>query len=279
MNTLIVLAHPEPNSYNAALMRAARETLRSQGHEVRISDLYAKAFAADEHGRHYSQRTNSERFDAQLEQRFSAEHNALPHNVQKEVDDLLWANLVILQFPLWWFGMPAILKGWMDRVFVYGKLYSGSQRLHTGVCRGRRAMLSVTAGSPAGACAHDGQEGDTRLILWPLHYALHYLGLTVLEPAIITSAHGGFATDDAIAQARYLEEQLCIHRARFANINAVPIIPFNTAEDWDERRKLKPHAPVHSPFIRHRSDWMLEDRGAFALPAVASVGTKPSKPL
>jgi NAD(P)H dehydrogenase (quinone) len=127
-------------------------------------------------------------------------------------------------------------------------------------------MLSVTAGSPAGACAHDGQEGDTRLILWPTHYALHYLGFTVLEPAIITRVRGGFAGDDAVAQARYLEEQLRTHRARFANVDAVPVIPFNTAGDWDERRKLKPHALVHSPFIRHRSNWMLEGGESLAPP-------------
>jgi NAD(P)H dehydrogenase (quinone) len=258
VNTLIVLAHPEPNSYNAALARAAQETLQARGHEVRISDLYMKAFAADEHGRHYSQRKNPARFDAQLEQRFSAKQNALPDDVQTEVDDLLWADLVVLQFPLWWFGTPAILKGWLDRVFVYGKLYSGSRRLHTGVCRGKLAMLSVTAGSSAAACAHDGQEGDTRLILWPTHYSLHYLGFTVLEPTIITGVRGGLAGDDAIAQSRYLEEQLLAQRARFANVDAIPVIPFNMAEDWDDRRKLKPHAPVHSPFIRHRSDWMLE---------------------
>lgn len=255
MKSLIVLAHPEPTSFNAALTRAAQEALQSQGHEVRISDLYARAFAADEHGRHYSRRKDPARFDALEEQRFSAELNALPHDVQGEIDDLLWADLVILQFPLWWFGMPAILKGWMDRVFVYGKLYTGSHRLHTGVCRGKRAMPSVTAGASADACAHDGQEGDTRLILWPINYSLHYLGFTVLEPAIITGVRGGFAGEDAVAQARYLDEQLRSHRAQFANIDAIPVIPFNSAEDWDDRRKLKPHAPVHSPFIRHRLEW------------------------
>jgi NAD(P)H dehydrogenase (quinone) len=256
MNTLIVLAHPEPSSYNAALVSATQQALQAGGHEVRISDLYKKAFAADEHGRHYPQRKDPERFDAQLEQRFSAKQHVLPDDVQSEVDDLLWADLVVLQFPLWWFGLPAILKGWMDRVFVYGKLYTGSQRLHTGICRGKRAMLSLTAGSSAAACAHDGQEGDTRLILWPNHYALHYLGFTVLEPAIITGVRGGYKGDEAVAQARYLEEQLRAHRERFANVDAIPVIPFNTSADWDEHRKLKPHAAVHSPFIRHQSDWM-----------------------
>lgn len=137
MKSLIVLAHPEPRSYNAELAQTTQRALQSQGHEVRLSDLYAQSFAPEEHARHFSRRADWSRFDAQTEQRFSSNENALPLDVQKEIDDLLWADLVVLQFPLWWFGMPAILKGWMDRVFVYGKLYSSKRRLHTGVCAGK----------------------------------------------------------------------------------------------------------------------------------------------
>jgi len=255
LKALIVLAHPECESFNAALASAACETLERLGHEARVSNLHQRQFAPDEHGRHYSLRKDVSRFDAQAEQRYSAEHDALPLDVQRELDDLLWADLVVLQFPLWWFGLPAILKGWMDRVFVYGKVYSSSRRLHTGVCRGKRAMLSVTAGSSAAACVHDGQEGDTRLILWPINYALHYVGFTVLEPVLITGVRVGFSREDAATQERYLNAQLLEHRARFANLGAVPTIPFNAAEDWDSRGKLKPDAPVHSPFIRHQLAW------------------------
>jgi NAD(P)H dehydrogenase (quinone) len=264
MRSLIVVAHPEPKSFNGALARAAQEALQSRGHEARISDLYSQLFAPDEHARHYSQRKDPARFDAQTEQRFSAQHNVLPHDVQREIDDLLWADLLVLQFPLWWFGMPAVLKGWMDRVFVYGRLYSGSKRLHTGVCRGKRALLSVTAGASADACAHDGQEGDARLHLWPINYALHYLGFTVLEPALIFGVRGSLAGEDAVARKRYLEEELHRHRARLADVDTVPAIPFNAGEDWDNRRRLKPHAPVHSPFIRHRSEWQREGCGTHA---------------
>jgi NAD(P)H dehydrogenase (quinone) len=175
----------------------------------------------------------------------------LPPDVRKELDDLLWADLVVLQFPLWWFGMPAILKGWMDRVFVYGRLYSSRRRLHSGVCVGKRASLSVTAGASRDACAPDGQEGDTRLILWPIHYALRYVGFTVLEPLIVTDVRGGRAGPDAHRQKVHLEDRLRVHRTAFENIDARPAIAFNRAEDWDEHGKLRPDAPVHSPFIRH----------------------------
>jgi NAD(P)H dehydrogenase (quinone) len=255
MNCLIVLAHPEVKSFNGALAVATQQALESHGHQARISDLYARAFAPDEHARHYSRRKNHARFDALAEQRFAAKSDSLPHDVAREIEDLLWTELLVLQFPLWWFGMPAILKGWMDRVFVYGKLYCGTRRLHTGVCRGKRAILSVTAGSSMEACAHDGQEGDTRLILWPINYSLHYLGFTVLESMIITGVRSAAVGEDSGARKHRLEEQLRRHAMQFANPDAIPAIPFNAAEDWDERRKLKACAPVHSPFIRHHADW------------------------
>lgn len=258
MNVLIVLAHPEPQSFNGALARAAAKMFLSQGHAVRACDLYAEKFAADEHARHFRQRKNPARFDAQTEQRFNAERETLPADVRQQIDDLLWADFVLLQFPLWWFGMPAILKGWMDRVFAYGALYTGSRRFHLGMCRGKRAMMSVTAGSPAQACAHDGQEGDTRLILWPIHYALHYLGFTVLEPGLIAGVRGGYSESEGAAQDRYLNAQLQAHAARLADLTAIGEIPFNTADDWDEQRKLRPNARVHSPFIRHSEDLRLD---------------------
>ena len=88
-------------------------------------------------------------------------------------------------------------------------------------------MLSVTAGSPAQACAHDGREGDTCLILWPINYALHYVGFTVLEPTLIPGVCGGYSGQDAADQDRHLELQLQGHRARLTDLDAIPVIPFN----------------------------------------------------
>lgn len=251
MNVLIVLAHPEANSFNAALVRQAKRISLSQGHAVKISDLYTKGFDPAEHGRHFPERKNPERFFAQTEQRFAGDQGTLPVEVQSEIDALLWSDFVLFQFPLWWFGMPAILKGWMDRVFAYGTLYTGSQRFHNGVCRGKRAMLSVTAGSPTEACAPDGREGDTRLLLWPIHYALHYLGFRVLDPLILTSVRQVRDEAEREAHERLLEGQLASHAERLTHLDDVQSICFNAEDDWDEHRKLKPGAPVYSPFIRH----------------------------
>ena len=251
MNALIVLAHPEPQSFNAALARSAETDLHAQGHSVKISDLYASDFDPSEDARHFPQRKDPHRFYAQTEQRFSGEQGMLPAEIEREIRRIMWADTVILQFPLWWFGMPAILKGWMDRVFAYGTLYTGSRRFHHGVCQGKRAVLSVTAGSSAEACSHDGREGDTRLILWPINYALHYVGFTVLEPLILTSIRDARDDIEAHDQARFLEGQMRCHSETLASLHRRSAVPFNAEDDWDERRKLKAGAPVHSPFIRH----------------------------
>ena len=258
MNALIVLAHPEPRSYNSALSAVAERALRAQRHTVRVSDLYAKRFDPSEHARHYPRRKDSRRFSAQSEQRFSAINNILPREVGREIDLLLWADFVLFQFPLWWFGMPAMLKGWMDRVFAYGALYTSSHRYETGLLRGKRAMLSVTAGSSESACCYNGREGDTSLILWPIHYALHYVGFTVLEPLLITGVRAHDATVESGAPNEDLAARVLTLTERLATLDLIPTIRFNGSDDWDHQQKLKPGAPIYSPFIRHAANLRLD---------------------
>jgi NAD(P)H dehydrogenase (quinone) len=252
MNVLIVLAHPEPQSFNAHLASLARESFLDRGHAVQLSDLYASGFDPCEAGRHFAARCHPDRFDAQVEQRFHWTQQTLPSDVAREVERILWADLVILQFPLWWFGLPAILKGWMDRVFVYGGLYSGSRRHDRGPCRGKRVLMCVTAGSSEAACSPDGREGDTRLILRPGLYALRYIGFTVLQPTILYGVRSGLEGTDAERQGRYLLDRASDYRKLLLDIDDVAEVPFNTDGDWDEAGKLRAGAPVYSPFIRHK---------------------------
>lgn len=251
MNTLIVLAHPDSRSFNAHLARAARDARAACGDRVELSDLYAADFDPREAGHHFANRRDPERFDAAAEQRHSWERGALPADVAGELDKLLAADLVILQFPLWWFGPPAMLKGWIDRVFIYGAMYSSARRHDRGVGRGKRALLCVTTGSSEAACSPDGREGDTRLVLWPTLYTLRYVGFTVLEPVLIYGVRSGLAGDAAAAQDLRLAGATQRYRDLLADLDAAPVVPFNGDDDWDGAEKLKPGAPVYSPFIRH----------------------------
>ncbi len=251
MKSLVISAHPEPKSFNARLSNAAQRLLRERGHEVRGTDLYALDFDPREQADHYHHRRDPGRFFVQDEQRFNYDGRSLPADVARQLDDLLWADLLVLQFPLWWFGVPAILKGWMDRVFVYGGMYSSRRRFDNGVCRGKRALLSVTAGSSAEDCSPTGREGDTRLILWPILYSLHYVGFDVLEPVILYGIHGAHGGEDPRERDAHLAVQLSRFEQTMTVIDRLPTVPFNRDEDWDEHGQLKPEAPSYSPFIRH----------------------------
>jgi NAD(P)H dehydrogenase (quinone) len=251
MNALIVLAHPEPDSFNAHLASLAGETLRQQDYIVEISDLYAQGFDPREGPERYQSLQDQSVFDAQAQQRFSSNNDSLPPDVSAEVEKIRRADLVIVQFPLWWFGMPAILKGWMDRVFVYGCLYTSSLRHDTGVCRGKRVIFCVTTGSSEEVCSYDGQEGDTELILWPLMYAFRYLGFTVLRPFIVKGVRSGLQGQEREQQKARLLTAAGRYCAALEAIEARSVVQYNEASDWTPSRKLKSGAAVFSPFIRH----------------------------
>lgn len=78
------------------------------------------------------------------------------------MDKVVEADVLIFNFPLWWFGMPAILKGWVDRVLAYGFAYGGEYGMReTGRFKGRKAILSITTGSPASFYEKNGYHGRT----------------------------------------------------------------------------------------------------------------------
>lgn len=251
MHALVVVAHPESRSFNAHLAGEAAAAWRAQGHTAAVVDLYAEGFDAREAAWHYADRLDPSRFDAQREQRHHWQRGALAPEIRRHLDLLHTADALLLQFPLWWFGAPALLKGWIDRVFVYGGLYDSRRRHERGVLRGRRALLSVTTGSSAAACAPDGREGDTRLLLWPLMYALQYVGFDVLEPHLIHDVRGDLREADALRLDAQRRRQLETYRERLRDWPAWPSVRFNAAADFDDGTTLKPDAPVHSPFIRH----------------------------
>ncbi|WP_318188687.1 NAD(P)H-dependent oxidoreductase [Pseudomonas fluorescens] len=125
--------------------------------------------------------------------------------------------------PLWWFGAPAMLKGWMDRVLVYGGLYSSEQRFEQGVCRGKKVLLCVTTGSSAHECAPNGREGNTHLLLWPIQYAFRYVGFDVLQSYLV---HGIWA--DCTASGRDLNEELRRYSSFCADIDQAAVLRFNS---------------------------------------------------
>lgn len=195
MKFFIVHAHPEPTSFSAALKDRAVETLTAAGHEVVVSDLYADGFVS-EGGRHdFTDVADPARFDYQVEQKHAAATGTYVDQVAREQERLLWCDVLICQFPLWWFGVPAILKGWIDRTLGYGKLYDLGHRYATGMLQGRRALACLTTGGPERRFGPDGEYEDIGVYLKSVEFGVfEYLGFEVEDRFVAWSA--GRVTDD-----------------------------------------------------------------------------------
>jgi NAD(P)H dehydrogenase (quinone) len=120
---LIVYAHPEPQSLTRQLVEVSVQTLERQGHEVLRSDLYGMRWKAVFDASDFPMRADPERLSFIKESGRAYYGGSQTADVIAEQEKVRAADAVLFQFPLWWFGMPAILKGWFDRVWAYGLAY------------------------------------------------------------------------------------------------------------------------------------------------------------
>ena len=239
MHALIVHCHPEPASFNGALSEVAVKTLREQGSSVEISDLYRERFDPCERAEHYAHRNESAFFSPLGEQRHAFETNTLPGDVQREIARLESADLVVFQFPIWWHGMPAMLKGWFDRVFVNGGLYTSAMRYDRGHFRGRRAVCSVTTGAPEIAFGPNSRGGDIKRILWSAQYSLHYMGFQVLPPFVAFGIQGhGYAYSDEDNSDRFSHYR-GKWKERLKCLDRDTPLGFPVWGDWDEDGRFR----------------------------------------
>lgn len=118
----------------------------------------------------------------------------LTDDVKREQQKLMWADTVILQFPLWWYSMPAILKGWVDRVYSLGFAYGNGEhndrrwgdRYGEGKMLGKRAMVLVTVGGWREHYSTRGICGPIDDLLFPItHGMLYYIGFDVLPSFVV----------------------------------------------------------------------------------------------
>jgi NAD(P)H dehydrogenase (quinone) len=185
VNVLIVYEHPEPQSFNAAMKNLAIEVLTNAGHQVQVSDLYALNFSPASGPIDFLAREDYDFLHYQCEQTHATDANLFVPDLKAEMHKLQWADLVIFQFPLWWFSLPAILKGWVDRVFAMGFAYGGGRRHETGIFRGKRAMLAFTTGGPPSSYIASATNGDIFELPRHVQYGMFYfVGMDVLAPFI-----------------------------------------------------------------------------------------------
>jgi len=234
MNVLIVYAHPEPTSFNGAMRDLAVETLSAQGHSVEVSDLYAMGWnAVAGPGDIDGPRSETSRFSLAREQTVAMENGTIAADIAAEQDKLIRADFVIFQFPVWWFSMPAILKGWADRVFARGFAYLPGRKYDTGMFKGKLAMLAATTGTSADTYAPDGIDGDILTVFWPIHNGLlRYTGFDVLPPYVAYMP----AREDEETRAR----QLAAYGQRLEAFEHTSRLFFHPAEDYGPNERLKP---------------------------------------
>lgn len=183
---LIIYAHPEPASITRQLVDVSVQTLTSQGHEVLQSDLYGMRWKAVFDAEDFPNRANPERLSFIMELANAYSTGQQPPDVAAEQAKLLAADAVILQFPLWWYGVPAILKGWIERVYAFGFAYgykngTNEYRFGDGILKGKRALVNVMTGGPEADYGPRGINGPIDQLLFPLtHGALFYPGMDVL---------------------------------------------------------------------------------------------------
>lgn len=202
---LIVHAHPEDKSFCSSLKNTAIDYFNSIGAEVQVSDLYQLNFNPIGNKHDFTQLENQDFFKYQLEQVHAYQHGLFEPSLQTEMDKLEWCDTLIFSFPLWWFGMPAILKGWVDRVFAMGFVYGAGKGVYeNGVFPNKKAFLTFTTGGPEVAYSPTGKNGNLDTILYPIHHGmLYFIGMQVLPPFICYSPARMSEEDRANELIRY----------------------------------------------------------------------------
>ena len=104
-----------------------KDSLCAQRWQVTVSDLYAQGFNPVASSEDFGTRQDADYLMYALEQRHCYKNGTLGDDIQREIARVKDADLLVLVFPIFWYSVPAILKGWIDRVFISGEFYGGKR--------------------------------------------------------------------------------------------------------------------------------------------------------
>lgn len=261
MKILVVYAHPVPESLNASLRDAMVRRFEGNGHAVQLSDLYAMGWKAALDADDFPDREPGTTVDLMRDSRRAFEQGLQLPDVAAEQEKLRQADAIVFQFPLWWFSMPAILKGWVERVYANGFAYGVGEhsdrhwgdRYGEGAMTGKRAMLVVTTGGWASHYSPRGINGPIEDLLFPIHHGiLFYPGFSVLPPFVLFRIGPGRVSPELYAS---MVAELETRMDGFFSTEPIPYRPQNGG-DYDLpaltlRNDLAPHVVG---FAAHRRD-------------------------
>ena len=130
MRCLIVYAHPNPKSFNHAVLERLETALKARSDEVKIRDLYDVGFDPVLKGSDFQ----------------AMKQGRTPKDIKAEQGFVKDADMIFFVYPIWWFGMPAILKGYIDRVFSHGFAYKTDETGLIGLLKGKKVGIINTTG-------------------------------------------------------------------------------------------------------------------------------------
>lgn len=192
MNILLVYAHHEPGSLTGSLKNTALSILSGQGHNIMETDLYASGFSPKAEKYDFSS-LSGRHFNYMLEQRHAVGQDfAFAPDIKAEIEKLNQAELVVFHTPIWWLSVPAVLKGWFDRVLAMGVAWDGGRIYEKGLLRGKSAFICAVAGGPKDFYRPDGKHKATiEQILHPIHHGtLAFCGFDIMEPFVVFNSLG-----------------------------------------------------------------------------------------
>jgi NAD(P)H dehydrogenase (quinone) len=205
-NFLIVFAHPNPKSYNSAILKHTIKYIKSnnQDHNVEVSNLYEMNFKSFACAEDFKNPLNSLELDLIKEQINAMEKNEFSDEIKTEMEKVLRADNLIFIFPLWWGGAPSILKGWFDKIFACNFAWGFENMYEKGLLKGKRAIIFTTIGGDKHEYSAEGDvHADITQVLHPYHRCiLAFCGIEVLP---IHEIYEVEVTTDEIRK-KYLED-------------------------------------------------------------------------
>jgi NAD(P)H dehydrogenase (quinone) len=197
MKVHLVFAHPNLESFNGQLRNVALDFFKENSIAYTISDLYQNNFKGAADRDDFTFLANPNYFDLQAEQAYAIQNGNFVEDIKLEHQRLEEADVIIFQFPLWWYSMPGLLKGYIDRVFSMGWAYGGVQAL-----KGKRILVSTTTGAPEMAWTEE-NRGTIKDVF--KHLFIGTFGLTGLDPVEPFIVYGAKRLEDAQKKACLLE--------------------------------------------------------------------------
>lgn len=215
----IVIAHPEPKSICQSIGNAAIDALKAAGHEVKVTRLYEQGFEAFSSRRSFKTVKDADYFKQPQEEALATAEHGFADDLEEELQKLEWCDVLIFQFPLYWFALPAVLKGWVDRVFAFSRVYGLANSFETGLLKGKKAILSFTTGGPEVIYTPDGYSGDINGILRPIHRGIfEFVGMSVLRPNILYAAAHVSDDDRKAFLAQWAQRVVTLHEEPAINV-------------------------------------------------------------